>query len=47
MLMYFILQVHERQTARMRTRSEWFLSPHYPTANNMSGETDELLLEDS
>lgn len=23
-------QVHERQTARMRTRSEWFLSPHYP-----------------
>lgn len=24
-------QVHERQTARMRTRSEWFLSPHYPT----------------
>jgi len=24
-------QVHERQTARMRTRSEWFLSPYYPT----------------
>ncbi|XP_059352097.1 uncharacterized protein LOC130699356 isoform X2 [Daphnia carinata] len=39
-------QVHERQTARMRTRSEWFLSgsvpPHYPTRET----SEEVLLED-
>lgn len=26
--------VHEKQTKRMRTRSEWFLSPVMPTKNN-------------
>ncbi|XP_046651282.1 uncharacterized protein LOC124342358 isoform X2 [Daphnia pulicaria] len=39
-------QVHERQTARMRTRSEWFLSgsvpPHYPNHET----SEEVLLED-
>lgn len=43
-------QVHERQTARMRTRSEWFLSPHYPSHDlyEMDGpaEEEDLLLED-
>uniref|UniRef100_A0A9J2PH94 Uncharacterized protein n=1 Tax=Ascaris lumbricoides TaxID=6252 RepID=A0A9J2PH94_ASCLU len=30
--------VHERQTRRMRTRSEWFLSPALPTKNGVSSK---------
>ena len=32
------LQVHERQTARMKTRSEWFLNPGYRMASSMDSD---------
>ncbi|GFX87963.1 uncharacterized protein TNCV_4374281 [Trichonephila clavipes] len=40
----FLPQVHERQTARMRTRSEWFLNPSpcpSPTPIQVPPEIDE------
>ncbi|XP_035228361.1 rho GTPase-activating protein 20-like [Stegodyphus dumicola] len=40
----FLPQVHERQTARMRTRSEWFLNPSpcpSPTPFHVPPEIDE------
>ncbi|BET03469.1 RhoGAP domain [Nesidiocoris tenuis] len=34
----YLPQVHERQTARMRTRSEWFLNPGYRLAASMDSD---------
>ncbi|XP_014280835.1 uncharacterized protein RhoGAP71E isoform X2 [Halyomorpha halys] len=34
----YLPQVHERQTARMRTRSEWFLNPGYRMATSMDSD---------
>uniref|UniRef100_A0A915CBT3 Uncharacterized protein n=1 Tax=Parascaris univalens TaxID=6257 RepID=A0A915CBT3_PARUN len=34
--------VHERQTRRMRTRSEWFLSPALPTKNGVSSKPTDF-----
>uniref|UniRef100_A0A146L3B2 Rho GTPase-activating protein 20 n=2 Tax=Lygus hesperus TaxID=30085 RepID=A0A146L3B2_LYGHE len=34
----YLPQVHERQTARMRTRSEWFLNPGYRLATSMDSD---------
>ncbi|XP_014241170.1 uncharacterized protein LOC106661924 isoform X1 [Cimex lectularius] len=34
----YLPQVHERQTARMRTRSEWFLNPGYRLASSMDSD---------
>ncbi|KAK9509529.1 hypothetical protein O3M35_006828 [Rhynocoris fuscipes] len=34
----YLPQVHERQTARMRTRSEWFLNPGYRLASSLESD---------
>ena len=43
----FLEQVHERQTARMRTRSEWFLGGPVATHFPVREASEELILEDA